>query len=102
MYFQYFESHSITPSQPVTTSRLVYHDELQNYVVKRSKEIVVRYRFLKIEDGELYFYQQLLLNLPAKSENGFRISPNGTYREKFLQLYPDFLTEMQNQVATTH
>ena len=80
-YFQYFERYSITPSQPVTTSRLVYRDELQNYVVKRSKEIVVRYRFLKIEDGELYFYQQLLLNLPARSENDFRISPNSTYRE---------------------
>ena len=101
-YFQYFERYSTTPSQPVTTSRLVHRDELQNYVVKRSKEIVVRYRFLKIEDGELYFYQRLLLNLPARSENDFRISPNGTYREKFLQLYPNFLTDMQNQVATTH
>ena len=72
----------------------MYHNKLQNYIVKWLKEIVVKYQFLKIEDGELYFYQQLLLNLPAKSENDFRISPSGTYREKFLQLYPDFLTDM--------
>ena len=51
-YFQYFEKYSITPSQPVTTSCLVHCDELQNYVVKRSKEIIVKYRFLKIEDGD--------------------------------------------------
>ena len=100
-YPQYFERYSITPSSPTTTRRHIYQDNLQNYVVKRSKEIIVRYRFLKIEDGELYFYQQLLHNVPARSESDYKISPNGTYREKFLSLFPDFLTNLQNSIQTT-
>ncbi|CAG8763698.1 17522_t:CDS:1 [Gigaspora rosea] len=58
-YPQYYEKYSITPSQP-TTSRHTYRDELGNYVVKRKKEIIIRNHLLRIEDGELYFYQQLL------------------------------------------
>lgn len=98
----FFERYSITPSPPATTPRQVYRDELCNYVVKRSKEIIVRHRFLKVEDGELYFYQQLLLNVPARSEFDYKTAPDGTYREKFLSLYPDFLSDLQNQVTNTH
>jgi len=101
-YPQYFERYSVTPSSPTRTSRPIYRDELHNYVVKRVKEIIVRHRFLKIEDGELYFYQQLLLNVPARHESDYKIGPNGTYREKFLSLYPNFLADLQNQVANTH
>ena len=101
-YSQYFEKYSITPSPPSSTSQTIYRDELRNYVVKRSKEIIVRYRFLKIEDGELYFYQQLLLNVPARNELDYKITPNGTYREKFLSLYPDFLSDLQNRVTSNH
>jgi len=42
-YPQYYEQYSITPSHPQTTSRQVFRDELNNYVVKRAKEILVRY-----------------------------------------------------------
>jgi len=101
-YIKYFEKYSISPSQPSTTSRQIYQDNLSNYVIKRSKEIIIRYRFLKIEDGELYFYQQLLLNHPARSENDYKIRPNGTYREKFLSLFPNFLTNLQNQTENLH
>ncbi|EXX69470.1 PIF1-like helicase domain-containing protein [Rhizophagus irregularis DAOM 181602=DAOM 197198] len=100
-YPQYFEKYSITPSRPVASRRTVYQDDLRNYVVKRTKEIIVRYRFLKIEDGELYFYQQLLHNVPARNESDYKITPNGTYREKFLSLFPDFLNELQNNARTT-
>jgi len=100
-YPQYFERYSITPSSPASTPRQIYHDELGNYVVKRSKEIVTRYQFLKIEDGEPYFYQQLLLRIPARNESDYKITLNGTYREKFLSLFPDFLDELQNQITNT-
>ncbi|GES90087.1 Pif1-like helicase domain-containing protein [Rhizophagus clarus] len=100
-YFQYFEKYSITPSPPAT-SRQVYHDDLNNYVVKRSKEIITRHRFLKIEDGELYFYQQLLLTIPARNESDFKSTPDATYREKFLQYFPDFLANLHNQTMDTH
>jgi len=100
-YPQYFERYSITPSSPASTPRQIYRDELGNYVVKRSKEIVTRYQFLKIEDGEPYFYQQLLLRIPARNESDYKITLNGTYREKFLSLFPDFLDELQNQITNT-
>ncbi|CAB4412311.1 unnamed protein product [Rhizophagus irregularis] len=100
-YPQYFEKYSITPSSPTSTSRQIYRDNLGNYIVKRSKEIVTRYRFLKIEDGELYFYQQLLLKIPARDESDYKIRPDGTYREKFLSLFPEFLTNLQNQITNT-
>ncbi|CAG8819086.1 5081_t:CDS:2 [Gigaspora margarita] len=77
-YPQYFEQYSITPSQP-TISRPIYCDQLQNYVIKRTKEIIVRYRYLKLEDSELYFYQQLLLNYPARSETVYKPTANQTY-----------------------
>ena len=101
-YPQYFERYSITPSSPSSTNRQIYRDDLNNYIVKRSKEIIIRYRFLKIEDGELYFYQQLLLKVPTRSELNYRNGPNETYREKFLSLFPNYLTELQNQIINTH
>src|SRR5581483_8966954 len=98
-YPQYFERYSITPSPPPPTQRPIYRDGLYNYVVKRSKEIVTRFQFLKIEDGEPYFYQQLLIKVPARNESDYKIIPNGTYREKFLSLFPHFLDELQNQIT---
>ncbi|EXX78897.1 uncharacterized protein OCT59_016939 [Rhizophagus irregularis] len=68
----------------------------------RSKEIIIRHRFLRIEDGELFFYQQLLLNVPAKSEADYKITPDGTYREKFLSLYWDYVNTLEDQLASTH
>ncbi|CAG8558486.1 12506_t:CDS:1 [Ambispora leptoticha] len=98
-YLQYFEKYSITPSQPAPMSRQIYRDDLSNYVVKRTKELLTRYRFLNIEDRELYFYQQLLLNFPARDESDYKLSPNRTYRDKFLSFFPDFLTNLQNQTT---
>lgn len=100
-YPQYFERFTITPSPPASTPRRVYRDQLNNYVVKRSKEIFTRHRFLKIHDGELYFYQKLLYSIPTRCESDLKSGPTGTYREKFLSLFPDFLNELQNQVAIT-
>ncbi|RHZ81307.1 hypothetical protein Glove_122g28 [Diversispora epigaea] len=96
-YFQYYEKYSITPSSP-TTSRQIYRDELNNYIVKRTKEIITQYRFLKIEDSELYFYQQLLLNVLVRNESDYRIGTNGTYCEKFLSMFLEFHPELYRGV----
>ncbi|CAG8730066.1 4545_t:CDS:2 [Gigaspora margarita] len=100
-YPQYFEQYSITPFQP-TTSYSIYCDQLQNYVIKHTKEIMVRYYYFKLKDGKLYFYQQLLLNYPTRSETVYKPTANQTYRAKFLSLFPDFLNNLQTQTATTH
>jgi len=101
-YPQYFERYSISPSQPITRSRPIHRDDLNNYVIKRSKDIITRYRFLKIEDGESYFYQQLLLKIPTRSETEYKTIQHETYQERFLSLFPNFLTDLQNQTRNTH
>jgi hypothetical protein len=45
-YLQYFERYSISPSPLLSTSRQIFRDQLNNYVVKRSKEIIIRYRLV--------------------------------------------------------
>ncbi|GES95913.1 AAA family ATPase [Rhizophagus clarus] len=83
-YPQYFERYSIILTQPAHTLHQIYYDRLGNYVLKCSKEIVTRYQFLKIEDGKPYFYQQLLLRIPARNESNYKITSNSTYYEKLL------------------
>ncbi|RHZ73638.1 hypothetical protein Glove_230g51 [Diversispora epigaea] len=50
IYFQYFKKYSITPTPPPSTQQQIHQDNLNNYVVKKSKDIMTRCRFLKIED----------------------------------------------------
>jgi hypothetical protein len=64
-YPEYFEQYIIQNNRPVNTRRNIYQDQLGNYILKRTKPIIIRYRFLKPVDGELYFYQLLLKNIPA-------------------------------------
>ncbi|CAG8831045.1 24731_t:CDS:2, partial [Gigaspora margarita] len=73
-YPQYFEQYSITSSRPSIPCTI----------------------------HQLYFYQQLLLNHPARSETVYKTNPNQTYCNKFLSLFPDFLTNIQNQTTTTY
>ncbi|CAG8796702.1 3933_t:CDS:2, partial [Gigaspora margarita] len=75
-YSQYFEKYSITSSSPAPTQHYIYYNNLSNYVVKRTKEILTRYRFLTIDDEEPYFYQQLLLKVLAKNKSDYKITSN--------------------------
>ncbi|CAI2191547.1 10885_t:CDS:2, partial [Funneliformis geosporum] len=76
-YPQYFQFYSITLSRPSTTRQL-FQDQ----------------------DAELFFYQKRLLTIPARNESDYRIGPNGTYCEKFLSLFPDYLNNLHNDVAS--
>ncbi|GBB97346.1 hypothetical protein RclHR1_29720001 [Rhizophagus clarus] len=87
LYQEYFESYNIFPSK-LTTSREVYRDKLGNYVVKRRTKIITRIRHLRLIDGELYFYQQLLLRLKPRSEEELK-GYFSTYREHFLNKFPE-------------
>jgi hypothetical protein len=93
-YFEYFESYLIQKSKPKNSKNKVYQDQLNNFIIKRTKKIIVRIRFLKITDGESFFYQQLLKNIPVRSEeellNGYT-----TYRENFLSIYKNFANEIE-------
>ena len=56
------------------TNRIYYIDKKNWYVRKRQKEILVHFQYLIIQHSELFFYQQLLLKLPAQSENDLKKS----------------------------
>ncbi|GES90273.1 Pif1-like helicase domain-containing protein [Rhizophagus clarus] len=87
LYQEYFESYNISPSKLIT-SREVYRDKLGNYVIKRRTKIITRIRHLRLIDGELYFYQQLLLRLKPRSEEELK-GYFSTYREHFLNKFPE-------------
>jgi len=62
-YPDYFKNYRLLTKAPSTPQ--VHEDDFGYYVVKRSSPILVRFRYLKIQDGEHFFYQQLLLSLPS-------------------------------------
>ena len=69
-------------------------------MVKRRKPIVIRYHFLKVQDGEQFFYQQLLLTLPCRSEKDL-LGGYKTYREHYLSLYPNFSNALHAHLVTS-
>ncbi|CAI2183528.1 10167_t:CDS:2 [Funneliformis geosporum] len=75
-YSQYFKRYLISPSRPLI-NQSIFHDQLNNYV-------------------------KLHLTIPAKDESNYRIGPNRTYRQKFLSLFPNFLTTLQIQITNNH
>ena len=93
-YPNYFENYIIQKNRPINTRRDVYQDQLGNYVIERTKPIIVRYRFLKVTDGELYFYQLLLQSIPTRSENELK-GIYSTYRDRYTSMYPHMVEEIQ-------
>ena len=92
-YSQYFQNYEVMLSCP-NTQRPVYIDRLENYVTKRTKPKLVRFRYLKLEDGQLFFYQKLLFELPCRSEEEL-LDTFSTYREHWLNRNPDFRETLQ-------
>jgi len=97
-YPDYFKNYTISTKKPLNNE--IYKDDLNYYVVKRSTPLVVRYRYLKVQSGESFFYQQLLLTTPCRSENEL-LDNYMSYREKYLSLHPDFQNSIQNTTNTT-
>lgn len=100
-YKDYIEQYDIKLSAINSSSRTIYRDNLGNYVVKRKTNILTRYRNLQLEHGELYFYQKLLLRVPARSE-GDLIGTYETYRDHYLARFPEefgnsIKSDQQNQ-----
>ena len=66
-YPDYFRNYRLLTKN--SSNNNFYKDDLNYYVIKRNFPLLIRYRYLKIQDGEKYFYQQLLLSIPCRSEN---------------------------------
>jgi DNA replication protein DnaC len=99
-YQEYFELYEISASR-IITPRQVFCDELGNYVVKRKSKIITRIRYLRLEHGELYFYQQLLLRLKCRSEEELK-GNFPTYRQHFLFKFPEVYQAEQTLYRSNH
>ncbi|CAG8490878.1 16859_t:CDS:2 [Acaulospora morrowiae] len=87
-YLNYFRNYSISTKSNNSANSEIYKDQLNNFVIRRSSPIVVRFRYLKIDDREAYFYQQLLCTLPCQSEKEL-LGKFQSYRTHYLHLNPD-------------
>jgi hypothetical protein len=94
-YPTYFEKFIIQKARPTNTRRNIYQDQLGNYVIERTRPIIVRYRYLKVTDGELYFYQLLLKNTPVRTEEELK-GGYPTYRDHYISKFPNTAEEIQN------
>ncbi|GBC10072.1 hypothetical protein RclHR1_09310007 [Rhizophagus clarus] len=97
-YPDYYKNYTLTTKKP--SSNEIYKDDFNYYVIRRTSPLVIRYRHLKIQNGESFFYQQLLLSLPCRSESEL-LGNYTSYREKYLNLYPDFQNSLQYSINIT-
>jgi hypothetical protein len=101
IYPIYHRKFTIQNKQP--TNGIYYIDKKGRFVKKRQKEILVRFQHLTIQQSESFFYQQLLLRLPARSEADLKNSYL-TYKAHFEVKYPAeyslTLDHVQNSMQT--
>jgi hypothetical protein len=106
-YQTYWSRYNIAGNS-VSATRLFWTDMKGRKVVKRSKPILLRYRHLRVDDGESYFYQQLLLTGSWRSEEELK-GGYATYRDHHAALCPQehalalrLATRQSNVVRTTY
>ena len=93
-YPDYYKYYEISKLKPRTTKCQIYTDLLNNYIIKRTTPKLVRFCYLKLQDGEYYFYQKLLLELPCRKEEEL-LGTFQTYREHWLFLHPELYEKIQ-------
>jgi hypothetical protein len=86
--------YEVTITRPSTRKRRIHIDHLFNYIVKRITPKLVRFRYLTLNDGQLYFYQKLLLEIPCRNEKEL-LGPFQTYREYWLHRHPELSDAFQ-------
>jgi hypothetical protein len=97
-YPDYFRNYNLLTKKP--SNNEIYRDDFGYYIVKRATPLVIRYKYLKVQNGELFFYQQLLLSIPCRSEDEL-LGNCTSYRERYLNLHPDFQHSIQNSTIIT-
>lgn len=93
-YPDYFKTYRLDTKHPTSSSQQPIHtDDLNYFVIKRTTPILVRFRYLKLNDGEAYFYQKLLQTVPSRNENDL-LGGHCTYREHYLALNPQLQADL--------
>ena len=82
----------------LTNSNRQYWIDLNGkYVVKRQKDILVRFHHTSIELGEEFFYQQLLLRFSFWDEKEL-LDNYATYKEHFQSKFPEEYKELISDI----
>ncbi|RHZ83457.1 hypothetical protein Glove_92g62 [Diversispora epigaea] len=92
-YPKYHRQYKIVST--ISPNRLYWKDCLNNIIVCQKKEVLVRFRYLTIENAEDFFYQQILLCVPAWSEQQLK----GGYSNYKLRFQVEFLNEYQSLIT---
>jgi hypothetical protein len=95
-YPKYHQQYQIC-SKLTNPNRQHWIDLNGKYVVKRQKEILVRFHYTTIESGEEFFYQQLLLRFPFYDEAQL-LSNFTTYKECFQSKFPQEYQELTTNI----
>lgn len=96
-YEEYFRRYTIAST--CSTRNQFWMDDLGNYVTARKEEILIRFRHIRIAEGDPYFYQLLLRSHPWRSESAIR-GNHATYRDHYLTLHPEETEAMRNELTT--
>lgn len=85
-YPDYWSQYTIATGR-LSPNRVHWIDLQERKVVKRKQSILLRYEYLCVKDGEKYYYQQLLLQRPWRSEEQLK-GPYQSYRQHHAMLFP--------------
>jgi hypothetical protein len=85
-YPEYWSAYKIATTQP-TPNRVRWIDLQRWIIVKRQKPILLRYKHVRVQDAEHYYYRHLLLLRPWRSEEELK-GNHISYREHHAALFP--------------
>src|SRR6185369_11191405 len=100
-YPQYFRDYNLKTKPPAQNTKSLpwTTDQKNRYVIKRKKPVLLRFATYKINDGETFFFQHLILKIPCYSEEEL-LGEHSTYRERFRTQFPHqykhAITEINN------
>jgi len=100
-YPQYFCDYNLKTKPPAQNTKSLpwTTDQKNRYVIKRKKPVLLRFATYKINDGETFFFQHLILKIPCYSEEEL-LGEHSTYRERFRTQFPHqyehAITEINN------
>ncbi|RHZ89992.1 hypothetical protein Glove_9g21 [Diversispora epigaea] len=87
-YPNYFRDYTIQFKQSSQNSNLFYcRDRKNRIIVQRKTPILLRFTTYKIEDGEPFFFQHLIMKIPVRSEQEL-LGEFETYKDRFQTMFP--------------
>jgi len=94
-YPDYFKNHTIRSKPPGPNSKLFSARD------QKKPLVLLRFTFYKIEDGEPFFFQYLIMKVPARLEQELK-GGYGSYRERFQAMLPLRYRQAVNSVRKSY